>query len=103
MARSKKATIKTDQNNPVIFKFKIYSISVGIPNHMCEKVNQAFNIAWGFPDGNCNYVNDDGVIVSKPEADNPDFCEAASNMHRNQIVNIEVSVHKDGSKSFKII
>lgn len=71
-----------------------------------EKAQRALNKAWGYEDGHCNeevtLPNGHRKIVSKqPEPE--EFVDAHYALHRTSLVKVEVSIHKDGTSSFKIL
>lgn len=85
------------------FKY-IYQVSIGgPPAHLIQKAQKSFNKTWGFDDGNCNYVDSNGEILSKPGADNLDFMNAAKSLYHFERLFIEVSIFKDGKRKYKII
>lgn len=61
------------------------------------------NQSWGFEDGNCNERGADGVIVSKPGGDSPDFLQAVYNAAASHKIRVLVEVARDGTKSFRIV
>ena len=93
--------MKTDPN-PVVFTYECKISIGGPPPHKTREANEALNRAWGFADGNCNIIDAQGTIVGKPEADDPAFIEANYAMNRYTQLTIEVSLHKNGEKSYRL-
>lgn len=90
------------EENPVVFTYD-YEVSIGgPPPQSIDQARGALNKAWGFEDGRCNMVNSDGHIVAKPGADDPALQEAFYSMARHTRICIEVSLHKDGHKTFRL-
>ena len=88
--------------NPVVFTYEQEVSIGGPPQHKSQKAQEALNHAWGFEDGNCNSIDDNCTIVGKSRADNPAFIEAHYCMNRHTRVTIEVSLRKNGEKSFRL-
>lgn len=66
-------------------------------------VEEALNIAYGFPDGECNITDPSGKIVAKPMAENENevALESASfTLGRSMTRMAVVAVYKDGTFEF---
>jgi hypothetical protein len=87
-----------------VAKYKVAVTIPGVNSVLYGQQNEAFlkkfNKAWGFQDGACNeYVN--GKLVGKDA--HKSFEDAHWKIQKSSEVIIEVSVYKDGSKSYTII
>lgn len=62
-------------------------------------VEQALNIAYGFPDGKCNELSPDGKIVGKPMPEEAERAlqDAAFMVRRGQSISVWAAVKKDGT------
>jgi len=62
-------------------------------------VEQALNIAYGFPDGNCNEISPSGKIVGKPmpEEESEALEDASFMLRRRHTLTVWAAVKKDGT------
>lgn len=79
-----------------------YNTTLSVPGtRPGSKENLEFNKAWGFKDGSCNDFIDGQYVAREPYPEG--FEEAHRALYRAYRVSVEVSVYKDGSKTFRIL
>lgn len=63
------------------------------------------NEAYGFEDGSCNYIAEDGKITPKPmdESQSLKLTEAHHSLRRSIDIKVEVSVYKSGNRTIKLV
>jgi hypothetical protein len=90
-----------DDPNPVVYS---YASHVRIPAvDRVEAAQHEINVAFGFPDGNCNELDEDDFMVPKP-CDEREALEAAHyRLHRTTILAVHVNIRKDGSKEMVFV
>ena len=93
----------TVKGNPVVFTYECEVSIGGPPAHRREEAQQALNRAWGFEDGKCSWIDEGGNVVGKPGSDDPGIQGAHYGMSRHVRVMIEVRLHKDGQKTFRLL
>jgi len=83
----------------------IYRESLKLPglvgNPRSNTLLKAFNEAWGFPGGACNKIEGGQYVDAKPFPEG--FEEAQAQLYRSELVYVEVSVYKDGSRKLKLV
>lgn len=90
-------------SNPVVFTYECRVSIGGPPPHRVDEARQALNRAWGFEDGNCNRVDEDGNVIGKPGSDDPGIQDAHHGMSCYDQLRVEVRLHKDGRKTFRLL
>jgi len=90
-----------DDPNPVVYS---YHGHVRIPVvDRPDFAKHAINVAFGFADGNCNELDEDGFFVPKPCDDSTALAEAHFRLHRTTILAVRVDIRKDGAKEMVIV
>jgi hypothetical protein len=67
-------------------------------------VQQALNIAYGFADGACNFVDDTGNIVAKPIDPEKEEAlqKAAFSLRRNICIPVMLTIYDDGTCDYEL-